>query len=126
MQVIEPFRHAQISTKDLPEEKRLALWREIYGRGIANVDIEPIGDAPFHADVTFNLLPNVAIASGSRSAAHYWVTPELLKQGRDIVAVSILRSGSASATQFGNELIGGAGSASVLSATDPSVSSLHT
>ena len=49
MQDIEPFRHAQISTKDLPERNRLALWREIYGRGIANVDIEPIGDAPFHA-----------------------------------------------------------------------------
>ena len=126
MQDIGSQRRVHISTEAFPEEKRLAQWREVYGRGIANVDIEPIGDVPFHADVTFNLLPNVAIASGSRSAAHYWVTPELLKQGRDIVAVSILRGGSASAVQFGKELIGGAGSASVLSATDPSVSTLHT
>ncbi|MEP6840479.1 MAG: AraC family transcriptional regulator [Bradyrhizobium sp.] len=102
------------------------MWRDVYGRGIAEVDIEPIGDGPFQADVTFNLLPNVAIAAGSRSPAHYRVTPELLKQGRDIVALSILRSGHASATQFGKELISGVGSASVLAVTGPSVSTLHT
>src|SRR5262249_28387523 len=116
-------RRVHISTDMFPDEKRLAMWREVYGRGIAKVDIEPIGDAPFHADVTFNLLPDVAIASGSRSAAHYRVTRELAK---DIIAVSILRSGEASATQFGQELIGGVGSASVLSGVDPSVSTLNT
>src|SRR5215468_2076298 len=119
-------RRVHISTDVFPDEKRLAMWREVYGRGIAKVDIEPIGDEPFHADVTFNLLPNVAIASGSRSAAHYRVTRELAKDGRDIIAVSILRSGEASATQFGQELIGGVGSASVLSGVDPSVSTLNT
>ena len=54
------------------------------------------------------------------------VTRELLKDAGDIVAVSILRSGEASATQFGQELIGGVGSASVLSGADPSLSTLHT
>ena len=119
-------RRIHISTEMFPDEKRLAMWREVYGRGIAQVDIEPLTDAPFHADVTFNLLPNVAIAAGSRSPAHYRVTHELLKDGRDIVAVSILRSGEASATQFGQELISGVGSASVLSGADPSVSTLNT
>ena len=122
----ESSRRFHISSGMFPDEKRLAMWRELYGRGIARVDIEPLTDAPFHADVTFNLLPNVAIASGSRSPAHYRVTRELLKDARDIVAVSILRSGEASATQFGQELIGGIGSASVLSAADPSVSTLST
>ena len=127
MQDTEQFRHAHISTKDLPEKTRLATWREIYGRGIANVDIEPIGDEPFHADVTFNLLPNVSIAAGSRSPAHYHATPELAARGsKDIIAVSVLRSGVASATQFGRELISGVGSASVLTPTAPSTSTLLT
>ena len=126
MQDFESQRRVHISTDAFPEHKRLAMWREVYGRGIAKVDIEPIGDGPFRADVTFTLLPHVSIAAGTRSPAHYTVTPELLKQGRDIVALSILRSGDASATQFGKELIGGVGSASVLAATDPSVSTLHT
>ena len=44
-------RRIHISTDMFPDEKRLALWREVYGRGIAKVDIDPIGDEPFHADV---------------------------------------------------------------------------
>src|SRR3954468_14142424 len=111
MQDIEPFRHAQISTRDLPERNRLAMWREISGRGIANVDIEPIGDEPFHADVMFNLLPNVSIAAGSRSPAHYHATSELAgRSSKDMIVMSVLRSGTASATQFGRELIDGVGS----------------
>jgi AraC-like DNA-binding protein len=126
MQTTEPLRHARISTDAFAEHKRLATWREIYGRGISNIDIEPIGDTPFHADVTFNLLPNVSIAAGSRSPAHYHVTREHLARGKDVVGLSILRSGVASATQFGKELIDGVGSASVLASTDPSTSTLLT
>jgi AraC-like DNA-binding protein len=127
MQNIGPFQHARVSTKDFPENKRLAMWREIYGRAITNVDIEPIGDQPFHADVTFNLLPNVNIVAGSRSPAHYYATPELIARGgQDMVALSVLRSGAASATQFGNELIDGIGSAAVLTPSDPSISSMLT
>jgi AraC-like DNA-binding protein len=118
-------RRIRVSTDDFPDEKRLAMWREFYGRGITHVDIQPLSDE-FRADVTFNLLPNVSIAAGSRSPAHYRVTRELLKDAPDIVAVSILRSGEASATQFGQELIGGVGSASVLSGAEASVSTLHT
>src|SRR5262247_4146291 len=100
-------RRIHISTEMFPDEKRLAMWREAYGRGIAQAGVEPLSDAPFRADVISNLLPNVAIATGARPAAQYRVTHELLKDGRDLIAVSILRSGEASATQFGQELIGG-------------------
>ncbi|MGY8660840.1 AraC family transcriptional regulator [Bradyrhizobium sp. UFLA05-109] len=125
MQDLQPFRHVRISTQDIPEKKRLATWREIYGRGIASVDIDPIGDAPFHADVTFSLMPDVYIAAGSRSPAHYRITRELAGRSRDGITISILRSGAASATQFGKELISGVGSASVLTSDAPSTSSLH-
>lgn len=126
MQDLQPLRHVRISTDDIPEKKRLATWREIYGRGIGNVDIDPIGDAPFRADVTFSLLPDAHIAVGSRTPAHYRVTRELAGRNRDGIVISILRSGAASATQFGNELISGVGSASVLSSDTPSTSTLLT
>jgi hypothetical protein len=125
MQDLELLRRVRISTRDFPEDKRLAHWRELYGRGISKVDIEPIGDAPFEADVTFNLLPNLAIAAGSRSPAHYSVNKELATRGRDVVVISMLRSGVASATQFGKELIAGVGSASVLVSDAPSTSTMH-
>jgi AraC-like DNA-binding protein len=90
------------------------MWREVYGRGIANVDIEPIGDVPFRAGVTFDLLPNVSLAAGSRTPAHYRMTKELAARGRDVIVVSLPRSGTASVTQFGKELTGGIGSAAVI------------
>jgi len=65
MQDTGSLQRARISTDAFPEAKRLQMWREVYGRGIATVDIEPIGDAPFHADVTFNQLPGVSIAAGA-------------------------------------------------------------
>ena len=122
---LEPFRPVHISTLAFPESKRLAMWREVYGRNIGNFDIEPIGDAPFHADVTFHPLPGVGVAVGSRSAAHYRVTPALAGQGKDIVVLSMLRSGVATVSQFGNEATIGVGSACVLTSTDPSTSTLH-
>ncbi len=115
-------RRVQISTDMSPDRRRLALWRETFGRGIAQADVEPLTDEPFHADVTFNLLPNVAIASGSRSPAHQRVTRELLKDASDVIAVSILRSGEASAIQFSRELGDeSTGSAGVLPEVAPSV-----
>ncbi len=126
MQGTETFRRARISTKDFPEGQRLQMWREVYGRGIANVDIEPIGDQPFRAEVNFNLLPDVSIAAGSRSPAHYRLTKELAKRCKDLMGISVLRSGAASATQFGRELLSGVGSASVLAPTDPSTSTMLT
>jgi len=121
----ESFRPVHISTSAFPQGKRLAMWREVYGRNIGNFDIEPIGDAPFDADVTFHRLFGVGIAIGSRSAAHYRVTPTLAAKGKDVVVLSMLRSGSASVAQFGKEEIIGVGSACVLTSTDPSTSTLH-
>ena len=124
MQELKSLQRVRISTDEFPQGRRLAMWREVYGRGITSVDIEPIGEAPFHADVAFTLLPDVGIAAGSRSAAHYKVTRELAGQGRDIIGISILRSGFATSTQFGKELIDGVGSASVLMPDDPSTSTM--
>jgi AraC-like DNA-binding protein len=121
-----PFRPVHISTAAFPEAKRLAMWREVYGRNIGNFDIEPIGETPFHAGVTFHPLPGVGLAAGSRSAAHYRVTRALAGQGRDIIVVSMLRSGTATVAQFGKEETIGVGSACVLTSTDPSTSTLHT
>jgi AraC-like DNA-binding protein len=121
----EALRPLSVSTQTFPEEKRLAMWREIYGRNIGNFDIEPIGGTPFHADVIFHPLPGIGIAIGSRSAAHYRVTRELAGRGRDIIVLSMLRSGVATTSQFGKEMTCGIGSAVVLTSTEPSTSTLH-
>ena len=117
-------RRVDIATDMFPDEKRLAIWREAFGRGIAHAESEPAADTPSRADVTCCLLPSVAIASGPPSPAYDRATRELLKDARNIITVSIFRSGEASAAPFGQELIGGG--ASVLSETDLSFGTLTT
>ncbi len=126
MRGLQSFQRVRVSTDEFPAAKRFAMWQEVYARGIFNVDIEPIGDAPFHAEVDFTLLQEVTIAAGSRSPATYNVTREHIQRSKDIIAISILRSGAASATQYGKELLSGVGSASVLMGDDPSSSTLST
>jgi len=120
------YHRASISTDDFPDAMRLEMWREVYGRGIANVDIEPLDDVPFRAGVTFDLLPNVSLAAGWRTPAHYRMTKELAARGRDAIVVSLPRSGAASVTQFGKELIGGIGSAAVIAPQEPVTATMLT
>jgi AraC-like DNA-binding protein len=126
MQDTGSLQRARISTDAFPEARRLQMWREVYGRGITNVDIEPIGDVPFHADVTFHQLPGISIAAGSRSPAHYRASRDHAARGKDFMVISVLRSGHASATQFGKELISGVRSASVIAPHDASTSTMLT
>lgn len=101
------------------------MWREIYGRNITNVDIEAIGDAPFHASVTFQGLPGVGLAAGSRSPAHYHINRQHLAGVGDGFGLSVLMSGAATTRQLGREIICRPGTASIISGTDPSVSTMH-
>ncbi|MCP3445575.1 AraC family transcriptional regulator [Bradyrhizobium sp. CCGUVB14] len=101
------------------------MWREVYGRNIASVDIETIGDGPFHASVTFQGLPGVGLVSGSRSPAHYHSTRQHLAGARDAFGLSMLMSGAATTRQLGREIVCRPGTASVISGTDPSVSTMH-
>ncbi len=101
------------------------MWREIYGRNIANVDIETIGDGPFHASVTFQNLPGVAVVSGARSAAHYQITRQHLTNAKDFIGLSMLLSGASTTQQLRREIIGRPGTAVLISGTDPSVSTMH-
>lgn len=47
-------------------------------------------------------------------------------RAKDLIAMSVLCSGRANATQFGKELISGVGSASVIAPLDPSTSTMLT
>ncbi len=121
-----PFGAATLSTDAFPRDRRLETWREIFGRNVVNVDIEPIDDAPFHATVTFRQLPRLGIASGRGSASHYRATRELAAKADDVVALWLVRAGQGSASQLGTDFAGGAGSGTLLSATEAWVTSLHT
>ena len=49
------FATARFSTADLPEQDRVAMWREHYGYRVFRVEIEPARDAAFQAVVSRTL-----------------------------------------------------------------------
>jgi hypothetical protein len=114
-----------VSTDAFPPQRRLAVWREIFGRNITSVDIDPVGEEPFQADVTFQALPRVGAAFGRRSPARYTIGKRQLTEGRDGFGISILTSGAARLAHLGRELVLEAGNAVVMSGADPSDSLMY-
>jgi hypothetical protein len=46
------FSPLRFSTHELPERERVPMWREEFGRSMVHVEMEPLSDAPFHAEAT--------------------------------------------------------------------------
>jgi hypothetical protein len=46
------YEPLHLSTNDLPAQSRIARWREVVERKMLRVDIDPLSDTPFQADVT--------------------------------------------------------------------------
>jgi AraC-like DNA-binding protein len=122
--VVQPFAPTHVTTDAFPQAKRLAMWREIYGRNIGRFDIEPIGDMPFHADVTFRALPGLGVAAGARSDAHYRMTRELASQSDDNAIFAVVTKGVGIVSQLGREAEVRPGCGVILSATEPSTCTL--
>jgi AraC-like DNA-binding protein len=131
----KPSAYAPVhaTTEVFPVEKRLAMWRqvyegmwrEIYGTAITRFEVDPLNDAPFHAEVTLRGLPGLGIAFGARSDAHYRMTRALAAQASDSLLLSIVTQGIGTVSQFGREVTVGAGGAVLIAGPDPSVCTLR-
>jgi AraC-like DNA-binding protein len=57
-----------MSSADVPEQDRVAFVRKIYGRTIAELEIEPHADSPFVWRGALRELPNLGLVAGACSA----------------------------------------------------------
>jgi len=112
------FAKIALSTADLPEENRVAVWREYYGKRVLKVDIEPAPDAPFHATVVSRALPGLHLLSGEVSPVRISRTREFLADGNDDLALVINRAGAIAASASGCELALEAGDAVLISSSE--------
>src|SRR5262245_20844003 len=77
----------RFSTDDVPERDRLAVTREVVGRSIARVDLEPVRDVPFHYHCVARIVPGLAVVSQSCSRMIFRRTGEYLADGNDDVVL---------------------------------------
>jgi AraC-like DNA-binding protein len=75
---------ARFSTDDFAPRDRFAVWREVFGRALLNVEIEQVNPGPFHASAAMRALPGIRILSASTSGVIYRRPPGLV-QNDDLV-----------------------------------------
>jgi AraC-like DNA-binding protein len=108
----------RLATADLPERDRLAIWHDVYARKLFNLEVEPLGDQPFNAEVTMRRLAECGITSGWRTAAHYRITKAHLQRASDTIMFLTILSGRARSAQRQREVMTPAGEAVTLASSD--------
>lgn len=69
----EPSPALRVTADAIPERNRVEVIREVYGRTVLKVDLNPLGPAPVRFDMQARMLPGLGIATGSCSemSAHH-------------------------------------------------------
>jgi AraC-like DNA-binding protein len=98
---MDEMKSLLISTDSLPERDRVEAFREIFGRTILRIEMEPLGEAPFDIEMKLRALPEFGLASGRLSPMANRHTGALIDND-DLVLV-VMQSGFGIAQQHGRE-----------------------
>jgi AraC-like DNA-binding protein len=108
-----PSGGSRLCSNALPERDRVAIFREVYGRQVMRVDVEPLTGHPFQIDMAIRVLPGLSFLSCRRSPLRVMRTKDLISDGDDRV---VLQMGNVDhvAWQCGREITLQAGDAIAL------------
>jgi AraC-like DNA-binding protein len=114
----------RISTRGFPEHERIEAFREIFGRAIIRIEMDPVPDSPFYADLTLRALPGLGMGSGFASPMRVRHTAELIDNDDPVLA--IIQAGSGTVEQRGREATISAGQAILTTNGDAGTFTKHT
>jgi AraC-like DNA-binding protein len=103
-------------TDQFAERERVAAWREFVGRSMLKLDIAPVPDSDFHAEVKLHALPGVAAISGRLTPVRIDRTRSLIDSDDLILCVS--RWGELQTTLRQREAVIASGDAVLMNADD--------
>jgi AraC-like DNA-binding protein len=108
------------SSKDVPERDRTAVLREVYGRTVVRLDLEPVPEVPLRFDLRAWVMPELVVSSATCSPLTVRRTPALMADGNDGVRLLKLSSCTKAlhVSQLGREHATRAGEAVLLSNAD--------
>ncbi len=108
----------RFSTSDHPERQRRAALRDLLGRDVLRLDLEPLIDDAFFADVTGNRCAGLDIFTVATSPVRSGRTRALLADGDDSLCLQQVSTRVRVATGRGRELTIGPGEAVLVSRAD--------
>src|SRR6204780_5331899 len=95
----DEMKTLRVSTGALLGDGDLDAFREIFGREILGIEIDPLGGHPLNIDLTLRSLPGFAMAAGTLSPMRNRHTPALLDN--DDVVLVVMQSGIGEVHQYG-------------------------
>src|ERR1043165_9079920 len=107
----------RICTDDFPPRERASAWRELYGRSVLRLEIEPLSDAPSSSEMLISQMPDLGLARGHASPFRVGRTRELLTDGDDGLVFQITDV-AGRAAQLGHDVDVAAHEAVLLSCAD--------
>jgi AraC-like DNA-binding protein len=113
-----------ISTDGAPARDGVAVFREEITRRALRLHVEPLGDDPFHAAVTFLALPGLRAFYWEGSSVRLERTRQLIPPDDDTVGLVVCLDRSGMFSQGGREVTLRLGDAVVISHADPASLSL--
>jgi AraC-like DNA-binding protein len=113
-------RVLEFSTDGVPEQDRMAIWREHYGNVMLRVDLEPAAGRIFESRNRCLSLPGLQLMEGASSPAKISRHGRYLADGNDDVMLAINRKGSVVINSNGREQSLRDGEAIILSGSEAS------
>jgi AraC-like DNA-binding protein len=115
----------RLSTDDLPDKDRVAMWRDHCCRVLMKLDIEPIGDTRLEYSILARDLPGVRVMSTASSPVRIIRTREYLADGNDDLVFIINQTGKTTVTARGRDVSLREGDALLMSASEVKVFDRH-
>src|SRR5450432_81661 len=94
----------RFSTADLPENLRVATWREHYSYTVLRADIDPGDGVSFDATVVSRTLPGLQLVSGRFTAARIIRTREMTADGNNDLSLLVNQTGNVTVSVRGREV----------------------
>jgi AraC-like DNA-binding protein len=98
------FATVRFSTTDIPENMRVAKWREHYAHTVLRADIEPDDDTSFQAAFASLVLPGLQLVSRRFTAARMVRTREMIADGNDDLSLLVNQKGNVTVSARGREV----------------------
>ena len=108
----------RLTSDDIALRDRPAVLREVFGREILNLDLEPDPDAPLYVDFNLRALPDLKIVSGSSGGVRSRRTKNMLGDGNDDLFLSINQTNLFSVRQSDREALLHPGDAALVSCAE--------
>jgi hypothetical protein len=111
-------RTLHFSTDSIPARDRLAFLREVYGRSIVGMDLQPYHDCPLELAGSLHPFQDLLVASARTTPIMSRRTRPLLADGKEDLLFMINLAGVCLASQAGRECRLDAGAAALMSSAD--------